>query len=60
MIGSSDDGAHSQNEKINIKNYIEGVNKYFVSIIWMQLKLFNVFDLKIKLLGTYLQEVAEI
>lgn len=24
-IGSSDDGAHSQNEKINIKNYIEGI-----------------------------------
>lgn len=23
-IGASDDGAHSQNEKINIKNYIEG------------------------------------
>ena len=26
-IGSSDDGAHSQNEKINITNYIEGVSK---------------------------------
>lgn len=24
-IGASDDGAHSQNEKINIKNYIDGV-----------------------------------
>jgi cytosolic nonspecific dipeptidase len=24
-IGSSDDGAHSQNEKINVSNYIEGV-----------------------------------
>jgi hypothetical protein len=24
-IGSSDDGAHSQNEKINISNYIQGV-----------------------------------
>ena len=25
-IGSSDDGAHSQNEKINISNYIQGVS----------------------------------
>jgi hypothetical protein len=24
-IGSSDDGAHSQNEKLNISNYIQGV-----------------------------------
>ena len=24
-IGSSDDGAHSQNEKINVSNYIEGI-----------------------------------
>lgn len=23
-MGASDDGAHSQNEKINVKNYIEG------------------------------------
>lgn len=26
-IGCSDDGAHSQNEKIDIKNYIGGVSK---------------------------------
>jgi acetylornithine deacetylase/succinyl-diaminopimelate desuccinylase-like protein len=25
-MGSSDDGAHSQNEKIDIRNYIEGVS----------------------------------
>lgn len=25
-MGSSDDGAHSQNEKINVINYIEGVS----------------------------------
>jgi nonspecific dipeptidase len=24
-LGAGDDGAHSQNEKINIRNYIEGV-----------------------------------
>ena len=25
-MGACDDGAHSQNEKINITNYIEGVS----------------------------------
>lgn len=25
-VGSSDDGAHSQNEKINLVNYINGVS----------------------------------
>lgn len=25
-VGAGDDGAHSQNEKIDIRNYIEGVN----------------------------------
>jgi acetylornithine deacetylase/succinyl-diaminopimelate desuccinylase-like protein len=24
-MGSADDGAHSQNEKINVRNYIEGI-----------------------------------
>lgn len=24
-MGSSDDGAHSQNEKINVRNFIEGI-----------------------------------
>ena len=24
-MGAADDGAHSQNEKLNIRNYIEGV-----------------------------------
>lgn len=28
-VGAGDDGAHSQNEKIDIRNYIEGVRKYF-------------------------------
>lgn len=27
-VGCGDDGAHSQNEKIDIRNYIEGVNSY--------------------------------
>lgn len=26
-VGASDDGAHSQNEKIDVRNYIEGVNE---------------------------------
>lgn len=25
-MGSGDDGAHSQNEKIDVRNYIEGVS----------------------------------
>lgn len=31
-MGACDDGAHSQNEKIDIRNYIEGVSaiKYFL------------------------------
>lgn len=28
-MGSGDDGAHSQNEKIELRNYIEGVNFAF-------------------------------
>lgn len=29
-MGACDDGAHSQNEKINIRNYIEGVSTMVV------------------------------
>lgn len=31
-MGSGDDGAHSQNEKIEVRNYIEGVSgqKYYI------------------------------
>lgn len=32
-VGAGDDGAHSQNEKINIRNYIEGVSGFFVKIL---------------------------
>jgi len=28
-MGSGDDGAHSQNEKIELRNYIEGVSIHF-------------------------------
>jgi hypothetical protein len=33
-VGAGDDGAHSQNEKINIRNYIEGVTKLLVNHYW--------------------------
>lgn len=43
-VGCGDDGAHSQNEKLNIRNYIEGVsaNLYynFSSIIIMKYLIF--------------------
>lgn len=26
-VGAADDGAHSQNEKLDVRNYIEGVSK---------------------------------
>lgn len=55
-VGASDDGAHSQNEKIDIRNYIEGVSKFF-----LHLKQFNsFFFLQTKLLGAYLYEVAQL
>lgn len=28
-VGAGDDGAHSQNEKLNVRNYIEGVSIFF-------------------------------
>lgn len=32
-VGASDDGAHSQNEKVDVRNYIEGVSTYHRFII---------------------------
>ena len=29
-MGASDDGAHSQNEKIDIRNYIEGTKVLYI------------------------------
>lgn len=29
-VGAGDDGAHSQNEKLNVRNYIEGVKILFL------------------------------
>lgn len=31
-MGSGDDSAHSQNEKIDVRNYIKGVSTFFISI----------------------------
>lgn len=28
-MGSGDDGAHSQNEKIDVRNYLEGVSVFY-------------------------------
>lgn len=42
-VGAADDGAHSQNEKLDIRNYIEGVSPYFLSkysSIWFKKSLF--------------------
>lgn len=30
-VGAADDGAHSQNEKIDIRNYIQGVGKCYIN-----------------------------
>ena len=34
-MGASDDGAHSQNEKINVYNYINGVRRFKFFIYFM-------------------------
>jgi hypothetical protein len=34
-VGAGDDGAHSQNEKINIRNYIEGVMRLLLNLYWL-------------------------
>lgn len=31
-VGAGDDGAHSQNEKIDIRNYIEGVIRLLLNL----------------------------
>jgi len=37
-MGSSDDGAHSQNEKIDTRNYIEGT-KVMAAYLWEVAKI---------------------
>lgn len=34
-LGCSDDGAHSQNEKMDVRNYIEGVCRLFLTKIYL-------------------------
>ena len=51
-MGAGDDGAHSQNEKINIRNYIEGVSYKAIHkfAFWKNLKMYDLFDLYLQLL----------
>ncbi|XP_018333031.1 cytosolic non-specific dipeptidase [Agrilus planipennis] len=35
-VGAGDDGAHSQNEKIDVRNYLEGVTIYKYDIFWRE------------------------
>lgn len=59
-VGAGDDGAHSQNEKVDVRNYIEGVSVFLVIEMLSILLLFCVFILQTKLLGAYLYEVAQL
>lgn len=59
-VGAGDDGAHSQNEKLDVRNYIGGViNVYFLTTS-KKLILSCFFALQTKLLGAYLYEVAQL
>lgn len=40
-VGAGDDGAHSQNEKIDIRNYIEGVIKLLLNL-YLQHHLYDI------------------
>lgn len=50
-IGSCDDMAHSQNEKIDRTNYLNGIKVYIQSCILVHLRVLQV-------LGCYLEEIA--
>lgn len=45
-VGACDDGAHSQNEKIDIYNYIEGVSPYFILLNLIFFFSFLIFKIK--------------
>ena len=63
-VGCGDDGAHSQNEKLNVRNYIQGVSRQFTkNYLYFGdcSDLFiTVFLLQTKLLGAYLYEVSQL
>lgn len=66
-VGMGDDSPHSQNEKINVRNYIEGVIISFLhllDLIELLLALFfsSTFAhyLQTKLLGAYLYECSQL
>lgn len=45
-MGSGDDGAHSQNEKIEVRNYIEGVSIIITVLLMAYNKIKNQLILK--------------
>lgn len=64
-VGAADDGAHSQNEKIDVRNYIEGVSHFDFAAVnfWFEcwvLTTRSLLSLQTKLLGAYLYEVAQL
>ena len=59
-VGASDDGAHSQNEKLNIYNYMNGVRHVFLFSSFQPFDFSFIYEFKMKLLGLYFQEVAKL
>lgn len=64
-VGCGNDGAHSQNEKIDIRNYIEGVSilSYCLSPVLGTLQercIDSIVFFQTKLLGAYLYEVSQL
>ena len=63
-MGRCDDGAHSQNEKIDIANYIEGVSesRWLVNAVSARKILtiisFSFFFFQTKVMASYLYEVG--
>jgi hypothetical protein len=63
-MGAGDDSAHSQNEKLDVRNYIEGVSINMPYILLNFLILVNTLNkcilFQTKLLAAYLYEVSKI
>lgn len=64
-MGASDDGAHSQNEKLDLRNYIEGVILNFFDsnssiVIWSFICNRIFFILQTKVMASYLFELGKI
>jgi len=66
-MGAGDDSAHSQNEKIDVRNYIKGVStkQYCFKSpttlsVYFSRYLFIFFLFQTKLMAAYLYEVSKI